>query len=50
MLWRNVDGWTSGSEVSNTLFYLHMSGHVTVVGHEGNQNLWGQSEEFPSAG
>lgn len=43
---RNADGWTSGSIVSNMLFHLHMSGDVMVVGHDGNQNIWGLSEEF----
>ncbi len=43
---RNPDGWTSGSEVSHMLFHLQMRGEVMVVGHEGNQNIWGLSEEF----
>ncbi len=28
------------------LFHLQMSGEVMVVGHKGNQKLWGLSEEF----
>ena len=28
------------------LFHLQMSGEVMVVGHEGNQNIWGLSETF----
>jgi len=43
---RNPDGWTSGSDVSNMLFHLLMSGEVMVVGHEGSQNVWGLSEGF----
>ncbi len=43
---RSEDGWSSGSDVSTMLYHLHMSGEVMVVGHEGNQNVWGLSEEF----
>ena len=43
---RSEDGWSSGSDVSNMLFHMHMSGEVMVVGREGNQNVWGLSEEF----
>jgi uncharacterized protein len=43
---RSEDGWTGGSDVSNMLFHMHMSGEVMVVGREGNQNIWGLSEEF----
>ncbi len=43
---RSADGWSSGSDVSNMLFHMHMSGDVMVVGREGNQNIWGLSEEF----
>ena len=43
---RNEDGWSSGSDVSRMLFHMHMSGEVMVVGREGNQNIWGLSEEF----
>ncbi|HVH15513.1 MAG TPA: crosslink repair DNA glycosylase YcaQ family protein [Candidatus Angelobacter sp.] len=40
------DGWTSGSDVSNMLRYLNMSGEVVVVGHKGLQNVWGLAEDF----
>jgi len=40
------DGWGSGSDVSTMLFHLQMSGEVVVVGHEGNQNIWGLAETF----
>jgi hypothetical protein len=43
---RSDDGWTPGSDVSQMLFHLLMSGDVMVVGHQGNQNVWGLSEEF----
>ncbi len=43
---RSPDGWSSGSDVSNMLSHLHMSGEVMVVGHEGMQNIWGLSEDF----
>jgi len=43
---RSADGWSSGSDVSNMLFHMHLSGDVMVVGREGNQNVWGLSEEF----
>ena len=43
---RSADGWTSGNEISLMLSYLQMTGDVMVVGHEGNQNRWGLSEEF----
>lgn len=43
---RSADGWNSGSDVSTMLFHLEMSGEVMVVGHQGNQNIWGLSEEF----
>ncbi len=39
-------GWSSGTDVSNMLFHLHMRGEVMVVGHEGIQNVWGLTEEF----
>src|SRR3989449_1453464 len=41
-----ADGWGFGSDVSMMLFHLQMSGEVMVVGHEGNQNIWGLSEAF----
>jgi uncharacterized protein YcaQ len=43
---RRVDGWISGSHVSTALFHLQMRGDVMVVGHEGNQKIWGLSEDF----
>lgn len=43
---RSADGWGSGSDVSNMLFHMHMSGEVMVVGREGNHNIWGLTEEF----
>jgi uncharacterized protein YcaQ len=41
-----TDGWSSGSDVSNMLFYLMMSGEVMVVGHQGLQNIWGLTRGF----
>ncbi len=41
-----ADGWGFGSDVSTMLFHLQMSGEVMVVGHEGNQNIWGLAETF----
>ena len=43
---RSADGWTSGSGVSIALFHLQMSGDVMVVGHQGNQKIWGLPEMF----
>ena len=43
---RAADGWTSGSDVSNMLFHLQMTGDVMIVGHQGNQNIWGLSGKF----
>jgi len=43
---RSADGWTSGSDVSAALFHLQMSGEVMVVGHQGNQKIWGLPETF----
>jgi uncharacterized protein YcaQ len=43
---RSADGWTSASNVSHMLFHLQMIGDVMIVGHEGNQNIWGLSEKF----
>ena len=43
---RSADGWSSGNDVSNMLFHMHMSGDVMVVGRDGNRNIWGLSEEF----
>lgn len=43
---KSPDGWTSGSDVSHMLFHLLMLGEVMVVGHRGNQNLWGLTTDF----
>lgn len=44
---RRDDGeWTPPSDVAQMLYHLTMRGEVMVVGHEGNQNLWGLSAEF----
>jgi uncharacterized protein len=43
---KSPDGWSSGSDVSNMLFHLHMRGEVMVVGRQGNHNLYGLTEEF----
>lgn len=43
---RSADGWTTGSEVSLMLSYLQMTGDVMIVGHEGNENVWGLPEGF----
>lgn len=43
---RGGSGWSSGSDVSTMLFHLQMSGEVMVVGHQGNQKLWGLTEDF----
>ncbi len=38
--------WQPSSVVSEMLWHLLMSGKVMVVGHHGNQNLWGLSDSF----
>lgn len=43
---RSSGGWDSGGVVSDMLSYLNMAGEVMVVGHEGNNNIWGLTEEF----
>ncbi|MCI4332729.1 MAG: winged helix DNA-binding domain-containing protein [Thermoplasmata archaeon] len=44
---RRDDGeWTPSSDVSQMLFHLQMSGRVMVVGHAGNQNVWGLVDDF----
>jgi len=43
---RSTDGWSSGSDVSDMLFHLMMKGEVMVVGHDGNQNVWGLADDF----
>ena len=45
---RSADGWSSGSDVSNMLYHLQMVGEVMVVGHRGNQNVWGLTKDFLS--
>jgi uncharacterized protein len=43
---RSGGGWSFGSDVSLMLFHLLMSGEVMVVGHQGNQNVWGLTNQF----
>ncbi len=43
---RSGNGWSAESKVSRMIYHLHMSGKVMVVGHRGNQNVWGLSEHF----
>lgn len=44
---KREDGeWTPSSDVSLMLSHLLMTGDVMVVGHEGNQNLWGLADRF----
>jgi uncharacterized protein len=43
---RDDGDWNPGSDVSMMLYLLLMGGEVMVVGHRGNQNLWGLSEQF----
>jgi uncharacterized protein len=43
---RTAEAWTPGSDVSEMLFHLEMSGKIMVVGHQGIKNVWGLSEEF----
>ncbi len=43
---RKEEAWTPRSDVSEMLFHLLMSGDVMVVGHQGNQNIWGLTEGF----
>ncbi|MDG7009161.1 MAG: winged helix DNA-binding domain-containing protein [Nitrososphaerota archaeon] len=43
---RSSDGWSTGNDVSNMLFHLLMKGEVMVVGHAGNQNVWGLTKDF----
>lgn len=38
--------WAPSGDVSEMLFHLTMKGEVMVVGHRGNQNLWGLAREF----
>ncbi len=43
---KSTDGWSSGNEVTQLLFHLHMSGKVMVTGHSGNQNIWALTENY----
>lgn len=43
---KSPDGWSSGNEVTQLLFHLHMSGEVMVSGHSGNQNIWALTDDF----
>ena len=43
---RDGHGWEPASEVAEMLTYLSMSGDAMVVGHAGNQNVWGLSGAF----
>jgi uncharacterized protein len=43
---RSEGEWSAPSDASLMIYHLTMSGDVMVVGHEGNQNLWGLSDEF----
>jgi uncharacterized protein len=43
---RTAGDWAPSSAVSEMLWHLLMSGRVMVVGHEGNQNLWGLPDAF----
>ncbi len=48
---RRDDGdWQPGSDVAEMLFHLLMQGEVMVVGHRGNENLWGLADRFLPAG
>jgi uncharacterized protein len=43
---RIAGDWGSSSLVSEMLWHLVMSGQAMVVGHDGNQNLWGLPNDF----
>lgn len=43
---KSTDGWSSGNEVTQLLFHLHMAGEVMVAGHSKNQNIWALTEDF----
>jgi uncharacterized protein len=43
---RGAGGWGSDSDVSAMLFHLQMKGETTIVGRDGNQNVWGLAREF----
>jgi len=40
------NGWSSGSDVSEMLAHLQLSGDVMIVGHDGRENIWGLTEQF----
>jgi uncharacterized protein len=43
---RKAEAWVPESDVSEMLFHMCMSGDIMVVGHQGNQNIWGLTEDF----
>ncbi|HTT16837.1 MAG TPA: crosslink repair DNA glycosylase YcaQ family protein [Thermoplasmata archaeon] len=43
---RAHEEWAPSSDVAQMLHHLLMSGDIMVVGHEGNQNLWGLASRF----
>jgi uncharacterized protein len=43
---RIAGDWEPSSAVSEMLWHLLMSGQAMVVGHDGNQNLWGLPDAF----
>ena len=43
---KRPDEWTPTSDVSHMLFHMLMLGEVMVVGHDGNQNVWGLTGRF----
>ena len=43
---RDDGEWAPGSDVAHMLYHLTLSGDVMVVGHEGNQNVWGLPDGF----
>lgn len=43
---RTAGDWEPSSAVSEMLWHLLMSGQAMVVGHDGNQNLWGLPGTF----
>ncbi len=43
---RDSADWQPSSAVSEMLWHLLMSGQAMVVGHDGNQNLWGLPDAF----
>jgi uncharacterized protein YcaQ len=43
---RDDGDWSPRSDVAQLLYHLLMQGEVMVVGHRGNQNLWGLAKAF----